>query len=188
MSSQARRQLGLECLQLGVGVSRDEVGKGGPDAREESPASLERHEGVLERRRLWVTRDLPDLCLLLLHPTLEGREEVLVADAVEVRHPQRQGALDEERVHVTSGRVRVLIHRHAAAEDHRYAGGDSRKGATSQSRLLPSTIQQTRNLELRPIGGQGRWRRSPPHLARSRNTSNVPRSVRDPSRGCGDSQ
>ncbi len=93
-----RRELLFELVGDVVRVGRALVEEDPRDPLEQLPAALERHQGVLEGRRLGIREDRLDLGALLGHAALEGRLEVLVADVGERRQRVRQRARREERI------------------------------------------------------------------------------------------
>jgi hypothetical protein len=95
---QLRCQLGLQFLQLRVGVGGSQVVEDAGGARQQLPRTLHRDDGVLERHGGSIARDRIDLLALLGHAGFDRRTEVGVLDPVEGRQLIRQRTRLHERI------------------------------------------------------------------------------------------
>ena len=95
---QLRRHFGLHLLQCVIGVAAGQIEEHGGHAVEQLTGLLQRHDGVVEARRLLAVGNRRHLRQLFGHALLEGRREITVLDLVELRVLEGQRALGEERI------------------------------------------------------------------------------------------
>jgi len=172
-----RRELGrclfLHFLQSRVGVRAREGVEVHVHAREELSASLESDERILECWRSGIIGDALDFGELLLHPLIERRRVVGVADLVERRRLVRERASRQQRVLALHRRPRpawkrLLLARRCERKDPRRENDECATSGAGQSERTREGIHE--KISMRPPASS--W--TVPMLA----SPNVERSTR----------
>ncbi len=98
MLGEPGRVIAGDRLERLVRVARIEVEEHPAHPIEQPTAALQGFDGIGEARRRGGAGDRGDFGALLVHAAVEGRREVLGANAVERRHAERRGPGLKERV------------------------------------------------------------------------------------------